>query len=98
MDANRWQATGRSYEITALEPLADKWRAFGWQAVELDGHDPERLKTALQEVGTGTRPVAIVARTIKGKGISFMEDDNNWHYRIPNDAEMDLVREELGLS
>ena len=42
--------------------------------------------------------MAIVARTIKGKGISFMEDDNNWHYRIPNDAEMDLVREELGLS
>lgn len=98
VDANRWQATGRSNEITALEPLADKWRAFGWQAVELDGHDPERLKAALQEVGTGTRPVAIVARTIKGKGISFMEDDNNWHYRIPNEAEMDLVREELGLS
>ena len=98
VDANRWQATGRSNEITALEPLADKWRAFGWQAVEIDGHDLQALATTLRNMGTGTRPLAIIARTIKGKGISFMEDDNNWHYRIPNDAEMDLVREELGLS
>jgi transketolase len=88
VDFNRWQATGRSCDITALEPLADKWRAFGWETVECDGHDPDALRGLLRAFGKGGRPFAIVAHTVKGKGVSFMEDDNNWHYRIPNDAEL----------
>ena len=97
VDANGWQATGRSGEIMALEPLADKWRAFGWKAVEVDGHNPDRLKDLLATLGEGDAPLAIVARTVKGKGVSFMEDDNNWHYRIPSEAEVCRAREELGL-
>ena len=98
VDANGWQATGRSAEIMALEPLPDKWRAFGWDVVETDGHDPDRLKELLENAGKGDAPLAIVARTVKGKGVSFMEDDNNWHYRIPSEAEECRAREELGLS
>lgn len=96
VDFNRWQATGRSCEIMALQPLADKWSAFGWDVLELDGHDPECIRAALANFGKGERPLAIIAHTVKGKGVSIMEDDNNWHYRIPNAEEMCIVRKELG--
>ncbi len=95
IDANQWQAIGHSAEITALEPLADKWRAFGWRALEVDGHDPEKLYQTLCEFGSGDRPTAIIARTVKGKGVSFMEDDNNWHYRVLKDDEFDKAKMEL---
>jgi len=96
VDYNKWQATGRSDEITALGPLVDKWRAFGWDAVEVDGHDLGALTAALtpRETGSG-RPRAIIAHTVKGRGVSFMEDDNNWHYRIPNAEEVAAARTEL---
>lgn len=95
VDFNRWQATGRSCEILALEPLADKWRAFGWQAEEMDGHDPDALRDRLAAFGAEERPLAIIAHTVKGKGVSFMEDDNNWHYRIPNEEELAAALREL---
>ena len=96
IDFNRWQATGRSQEIMALDPLVDKWRAFGWQAVETDGHDIAALVGALSAArDTRDKPTAIVAHTVKGKGVSFMEDDNNWHYRIPTAEEVELSRQEL---
>lgn len=99
VDYNRWQATGRSQEIMALEPLADKWRAFGWQTEEVDGHDVDRLQQlwndqANHRPASGT-PTAIIAHTIKGRGFSFMEDDNNWHYRIPNQDELARALAEL---
>jgi len=97
VDYNRWQATGRSDEVMALAPLADKWRAFGWSTYEIDGHDRIGLTAALRNLPDGSgKPVAIVAHTVKGKGVSFMEDDNNWHYRIPNDAELEAALRELG--
>lgn len=95
IDFNKWQATGRSEEVMALSPLADKWRAFGWDSFEADGHDINSLTNLL--VCDYKRPVTIVAHTIKGKGISFMEDDNNWHYRIPTIAEVNAAKKELGL-
>jgi transketolase len=99
IDYNKWQATGRSNEIMALDPLRDKWSAFGWSAREVDGHDLSALVAALREVPDSSgRPVAIVAHTVKGKGVSFMEDDNNWHYRIPTAEEVQRAWEELGLS
>jgi transketolase len=99
VDFNKWQATGRSNEIMAMDPLADKWRAFGWSAYETDGHDLDALMRLLSNIPDGSgKPVAIVAHTIKGKGVSFMEDDNNWHYRIPNAAELAAARSELGLT
>jgi transketolase len=99
VDFNKWQATGRSEEIMALSPLVDKWRAFGWSAYEADGHDVEGLVKLLKAVPDGSgKPVAIVAHTVKGKGVSFMEDDNNWHYRIPTVEEVAKAKIELGVS
>jgi transketolase len=95
VDYNRWQATGRSNEVMALAPLAGKWAAFGWNAVEIDGHDPAAIAAAMRAEPRDGRPRAIVAHTVKGKGVSFMEDDNNWHYRIPTAAETDAACREL---
>lgn len=98
IDFNKWQATGRSREVMALDPLADKWRAFGWNAIEVDGHDMTALLNALQQhPAKDGRPTAIIAHTVKGKGVSFMEDDNNWHYRIPTADEVIKARQELGV-
>jgi transketolase len=98
VDYNKWQATGRSEEILALAPLARKWDAFGWSVKEVDGHDFGALSEALSQVPDGSgKPVAIIAHTVKGKGVSFMEDDNNWHYRIPTGEEVKKALYELGL-
>jgi transketolase len=99
IDFNKWQATGRSREVMALDPLADKWRAFGWNAIEVDGHDMTALLNALQQhPAKDGRPTAIIAHTVKGKGVSFMEDDNNWHYKIPSAEHVAAARLELKVS
>ena len=99
VDFNNWQGTGRSREITGLEPLADKWRAFGWSVEEVDGHDHAALMEVLGRFPDSSgRPKAVLAHTVKGSGVSFMEDDNNWHYRVPTLAEVNQVKVELGLS
>ena len=95
VDFNQWQATGRSCEIMRLEPMVEKWQSFGWEAFACGGHNPQLLKEHLCNFGAGKKPVAIIANTVKGKGVSFMEDDNNWHYRIPNEEEMAAARKEL---
>jgi len=98
VDYNKWQATGRSNEVMSLASLSDKWAAFGWRTTEVDGHDIGALRTALtQTPDEQGRPTAIIAHTIKGKGVSFMEDDNNWHYRIPKDSEVLAAGKELGI-
>ncbi len=99
VDFNKWQATGRSNQIMALDPLAAKWAAFGWDAHEADGHDIGELARLMGlPPDPGGRPRAIVAHTVKGKGVSFMEDDNNWHYRSPDAEELRRARRELGLA
>lgn len=99
VDYNKWQATGRSNQVMALDPLARKWEAFGFSAHELDGHDLNALLDAFARLPDGSgRPVAVVAHTIKGKGVSFMEDDNNWHYRSPDAQELARAKLELGLA
>ena len=99
IDFNKWQATGRSREVLALDPLVDKWRAFGWSAIEADGHDMAALVKLLSGVPNGSgKPMVIVAHTVKGKGVSFMEDDNNWHYRIPKAEEVAAAKKELGIA
>ena len=96
IDYNKWQATGRSKEIFALEPLRKKWESFGWHTEEIDGHNFEELSNAFQKAKFELdRPSAIIAHTIKGKGVSFMEDDNNWHYRTPNESEYLAAIKEL---
>ncbi len=97
VDFNKWQATDRSPEVLALDPLKDKWAAFGWSAYEVDGHDLAALVELLQNVPDGSgKPIAIVAHTVKGKGVDFMEDDNNWHYRTPNADELSAAMTQLG--
>jgi len=99
IDYNRWQATGRSEEIMALRPLKEKWESFGWSVHETDGHDLASLTSLLKKIPDGSgKPVVIVASTTKGKGISFMEDDNNWHYRVPSEPELRAALRELELA
>jgi len=93
IDFNKWQATGRSEEIMQLSPLKKKWEAFGWDTIEIDGHDHEQIISAYKK--PSSKPKAIIAHTVKGKGISFMEDDNNWHYRIPTLEDLKKAKEEL---
>jgi transketolase len=96
VDYNKWQATARSNETLNLAPLAAKWEAFGWKTVEVNGHDIRELTHTLSQVPTGAgKPLAVIAHTIKGRGVSFMEDDNNWHYRIPNKDEVRRAALEL---
>jgi transketolase len=98
VDFNKWQATDRSEEVLSLSPLADKWRAFGWDAVEVDGHDVAALLELLApRRKANEKPLAVIAHTVKGNGISFMADDNNWHYRTPNEEELKKAFDELGL-
>jgi len=99
VDYNKIQSLGNVADILNLEPFADKWRAFGWSVRELDGHDVGQLDQALRaapfEAG---RPSCIVAHTVKGKGVSFMENLLAFHYKPPTDAERDRALEELARS
>jgi transketolase len=96
VDYNKLQAMGRSNEVTGLAPLADKWRAFGWATREIDGHDLHAIVGTLDDLPFAPRqPSAIVAHTVKGKGVSFMEDDLEWHYRPPNDDDLARALREL---
>jgi transketolase len=98
IDYNRIQSFGRVDEVLGLEPFADKWRAFGWDVHEVDGHNHEVLAEVLP-VTDPTRPRVVIAHTIKGKGVSFMEDDLLWHYRSPDDEQLaDALAEVRGQS
>ncbi|HWQ65458.1 MAG TPA: transketolase [Methanospirillum sp.] len=98
IDYNKWQACGRSNEIMHLSPLIEKFAAFGWASYEVNGHDIDAMINLLELVLISPQqPVAIIAHTIKGKGVSFMEDDNNWHYRIPTEDDVKRAHLELGI-
>ena len=84
MDRNNLQGYGRPSEICSFEPVAAKWESFGWHVCSVDGHDHSGIMQALAEESRG-KPKLIVARTIKGKGVSFMEDELVWHYYIVTD-------------
>ncbi|MDY7102168.1 MAG: transketolase [Actinomycetota bacterium] len=94
VDRNRLQQGARTEDTNALEPLADKWAAFGWEVRDVDGHDHAALLDALRPSERGL-PVAIVANTIKGKGVSFMEDRVEWHHKVPNADEVAAALAEL---
>jgi transketolase len=85
IDRNRIQSLGPTEDVMALEPLTDKWLAFNWVVRNVDGHSYDELMRALTPA---TGPLCIIAETIKGKGVSFMEDSVLWHYRSPNDDEL----------
>lgn len=95
VDYNKWQATGRSSEVSGMKALVEKFAAFGWQACEVDGHDLDALVETFKACKTASSPTAVICNTVKGFGVSFMEDDNNWHYRIPNEEEVAMAEQEL---
>jgi len=96
IDYNKWQATGRSYQVLELEPLKDKFKSFGWDCTETDGHDVQKIIKTIKTLKNKSRkPKIIIAHTIKGKGVSFMEDDNNWHYRSPTNYEYEQSKIEI---
>ena len=98
VDNNGLQLDGRVAEIMGLEPLADKWRAFGWNVLEIDGHDVPAILDALKRARVcEDRPTAIVAHTIKGKGISFIEDRVEWHGKAPSDEQLAAALAELSV-
>lgn len=94
MDYNNLQGYGRARELCSFEPIKLKWQAFGWHVIEIDGHNCKAIKDALTENSMG-KPKMIIAYTIKGKGISFMEDQLVWHYYIVTDEHKKRALEEL---
>ena len=97
VDRNRLQQGDGTETTVGLEPLADRWRAFGWSVVEIDGHDMHAICGALGTVPFAAgRPNCVIAHTNKGRGISFMQDRVEWHHRVPTDDEMARALQELG--
>jgi transketolase len=94
IDRNRLQQGARTEDTNRLEPLADKWRAFGWEVHEIDGHDHGLLYDLLAAHGTD-RPRCVIARTIKGRGVSFIEDRVEWHHKVPSLEQVQLALKEL---
>lgn len=96
VDRNGLQQGDLTERTVSLEPLADRWRAFGWGVVDVDGHDvPALIDTFERLPFTTGRPTCVIARTHKGRGVSFIEDRVEWHHRVPTDAELDLALAEL---
>jgi transketolase len=97
VDYNKIQSFGTVKEVLDLEPFADKWRAFGWSVREIDGHDHAALLDALMSVPfTADKPSLLLAHTVKGKGVSFMEDRLAWHYQSPSAEQLEAALAEMG--
>lgn len=97
IDFNKIQSFGSVKEVMNLEPLADKFQAFNWEVNEVDGHSTEALQSALRNFKSlrSGRPKCLIAHTVKGKGVSFMENDLAWHYRSPSVEDVQRARKEL---
>lgn len=99
VDRNRLQQGARTEDTNALEPLADKWRAFGWAVEEVDGHDHQALLDVLDAPQRPrTRPLCVIAHTVKGFGISYMRDQASWHHGVPSEEQYAQALSELTLS
>jgi transketolase len=94
VDRNQLQQGARTEETKQLEPLAAKWASFGWEVREVDGHDHAQLLDTFRRPGT-TRPVCVIAHTVKGKGVSFMEDRVEWHHKVPSAEQVESALQEL---
>jgi transketolase len=96
IDRNGLQAIEPTESVMKLEPLAQRWQAFGWKVSEIDGHDFSSLLPALSLPSVGGRPHCVICQTVKGKGVSFMENQSIWHFRIPEGQQLEQARRELG--
>lgn len=95
IDRNRLQIDGCTESIKSLDPLDEKLRAFNWDVIEINGHDLTEIYEAIEKAKNNHAPTAIIANTVKGKGVSFMENNAGWHGKAPNDDELKLALEEL---
>ena len=95
IDHNTLQISGHTRDVCSNEPLDEKWRAFGWEVRVVDGHDIAALSTALTQRPSRPVPVCIIANTIKGKGVSFMENVAQWHHGVPSPEEYQRAQNEL---
>ncbi len=96
VDYNKVQENGPVEQIKSLEPLAKKWESFGWKAVEVDGHNFDEIFKALDDFDKcKDKPFVIIAHTIKGKGVSFMEGNRDWHGKAPNNEQLDKALKDL---
>lgn len=93
IDRNRVQLDDAVQNVMPIDPLTEKWRAFGWTVADCDGHDLEDLHNAMKTEHPG--PLVVIARTVKGKGVSFMENSALWHGRAPSEEELEKALEEL---
>ena len=98
LDCNMLQKTGRVDETMKVIQWEAKWEAFGWNVLHADGHDPEDILKAFSSLQKNGRPTILIARTVKGKGVSIMENDPRWHYKMPNKKELKVFLRELELS
>jgi transketolase len=99
LDRNRLQIDGHTAEVMSIEPIADKWRAFGWHTLEVDGHDIAELQSAFKSCReVKGRPSMIIAHTVKGKGVSIFEGQKKYHGTTPNPEEYQQAMKELGAS
>jgi transketolase len=97
VDYNKIQSLGNVRDVLDLAPLAEKFRAFGWAVKEIDGHDHDAIHRALQTLPfEPDKPGCLIANTVKGKGVDFMENKLLWHYRTPNSEQVRLALEQLG--
>ena len=94
VDRNRFQQGAGTETTNRLEPLADKFRAFGWEAIDVEGHDCAALRDVLTAPGRD-KPRAVIARTYKGRGVSFMEDTVDWHHKVPSAEQVERALREL---
>ena len=96
VDYNKIQLDGFVRDIMELEPLGEKWRSFGWHTISIDGHDIPQVQAAYAEAAaTKGKPTCIIAHTIKGKGVSFMENNPKYHGVAPTKEECELALKEL---
>lgn len=97
IDYNSLQIDGRIQDVMSPDPIDDKFRAFGWHVINIDGHDFEAIIAAIEEArNTKDKPTMIVAKTIKGKGVSFMEDEASWHGSAPSKEQCEQALKEIG--
>lgn len=95
VDLNRLQIDGTIDEVNSAEPVDKKFEAFNWYVIKINGHDFEQIESALKEAETVDKPVAIIAETVKGKGVSYMENAVGWHGSAPNDEQYEIAMNEL---
>ena len=95
IDRNRLQIDGCTENVKSLDNLAEKIRAFNWDVIEIDGHNINMIYETIEKAKTNNKPTAIIANTIKGKGVSFMENNAGWHGKAPNKEDFEKAYAEL---